>query len=436
MPFFRFRLILICAFSLISLSPQIFAADLLPYGVRTRGYSGYSATVRGDNENVGMAGATVAIPYSISTLETNPAGLTMTMGNVTAQINSNEMEDRTISSGKTHYSQWGLSVTPNDWGYAFSYYVPSREHGDYISANNGGETDYEMTLKQFRFSVSHLMLKKRLSLGMSLELDQAIRTLSSESHSDMRLTYKLGAIYHVKNHYLVGASFSPGLEVGRTHSVHPDLPGYDQPIRTPPYFNIGAGWIPNRFFRVGSALILVGKTTNTALLRDQSIAVGEHNTFQPRLGASYTVSQYDHLKIVLASGLYWEHSRIQGVPNRLHGTIALDVNPSFVNLGIGVDRATKYNNFFISVGIDIVRTFRTFDIIPKESVPALHGWLPEPFLVDADGLPDAMTAGEEKDYSGESVGDVKDIIKDIPKNISNKFKGKPPVEPKSKKKRR
>lgn len=413
---------------------QSHSAEQLPYGTRTRAYSGYSATVRGDNENVGMAGATVAIPYSVSTLESNPAGLTMTMGNVTAQINSNEMEDRTISSTKTTYSQWGLTVTPNDWGYALAYYVPSAEEGRYISPNNGGEADYEVRLRQFRLSASRLLMKKRLSLGASVELNHATRSLSEESHTAAKLSYKVGAMYHVRNHYVVGASFSPGLEIGgRASSTHPDLPGFDQPIRTPPYLNIGAGWIPNRYFRLGFAVVAVGKTRDTALLRDQSIATGTRNTLQPRVGASYIMAQYQHLKITAAAGLYYERSRNQGQPNRIHTTAAVNINPWFVNLGVGVDRAHKYNNLFVSVGVDIVRTFRTFDLIPKETVPPLGGFWPEPFKMEADGLPAPITSGEKKKYQDASVKDVGEIIQAIPKNIENKLNGKPTILPKPKK---
>ena len=164
-----------------------FAATPLPYTVRTRAYSGYGTTVRGDNETIGMAGATVAIPNSISSIETNPAGLTMTMGSVTAQINSNELEDPTITGQdqkKIRSSQWGLTVTPGDWGYAITYYTPNFEGGDYISGNTGRQAEYEVSLKQLRLSVSHSLLNKRLSIGASAEINHAIRTTNFETQID------------------------------------------------------------------------------------------------------------------------------------------------------------------------------------------------------------------------------------------------------------
>ncbi|MBS1961848.1 MAG: hypothetical protein JST04_06515 [Bdellovibrionales bacterium] len=414
-----------------------FGANVLPYSQRTRAYSGFGTTVRGDNETIGMAGATVAIPNSVSSIETNPAGLTMTMGSVTAQLNSNEMKDRILTGSETkkvRSNQWGLTVTPGDWGYALAYYTPSFEGGDYVSSNTGRQAEYEISLKQLRFSVSRALLNKRLSLAASVEVNHAIRNLADEDHGATDLSYKLGAIYHLGGHYLLGASYSPPQEIGGSvvGSGTPDLPGYAQPIRSPMLLTVGAGWIPNRFFDVGFAVIAVGSTRDTALLRDQSVTVGEGFTLQPRLGASYVVAQYRILKVSLAGGTYYETSRIEGEPNRLHYTSALQVNPWFVNLGIGVDRATNYDNFFVSVGFDVVRLARTFDIIPPEPVPPPNTFWPPPLKRNSDGLPDGLTAGEPQRYKGPSAEDVKEIIENVPTNIEHKVKGLPPVRPSGK----
>jgi hypothetical protein len=173
---------------------------------------------------------------------------------------------------------------------------------------------------------------------------------------------------------------------------------------------------------------MVGSSRDTALLRDQAITVGEGTTFQPRLGASYIIGQYQHLKIAASAGTYYETSRIATEPNRLHFTSALQVNPWFVNLGAGVDRATNYDNFFISVGFDFVRGLRTFEIIPKEPVPPLNGFWPKPLEKQSDGLPDPLTVGEAKKYSGPTAADVQNIIRDIPTKIESKFRASPPVE--------
>jgi hypothetical protein len=403
----------------------------LPYSARTKSYSGYSTTIRGDNDTVGMSGATVAVPNSVSNLESNPAGLTMTMGSVTAQINSGEVEDNTITGSNTKLqdSQWGLTVTPGNWGYSVAYYSPAFEGGSYTSPNTGQASEYEASLKQVRFAVSHLVTK-RLSVGFGLDFYRAIRNVGEDKYSSMDLNYKIGAIYHVGNHILVAATFSPEQEIGNSvfSSGAAEMPGFAKPIMIPLVLTTGVGWIPNRFFTAGFALSAVGATKNTALLRDENISVGNRLTLQPKIGASYVLGQYDHLKIQVSVGSYYETSRVDGESNRFHGTGSLSVNPYFANLGIGIDKAVKYNNFFVSIGVDIVRLVRTFDIIPPDPVPALGGFYPKPFEISADGLPEPLTRDEEKEFAAPSASDVTDIIKNVPKNIENKFEGKPSVQ--------
>lgn len=412
----------------LAVSGSAFADIPLPYGTRTKAYSGYSTVVRGDNENVGMANAGVAIPGSISSLETNPAGLTMTMGSVSAQINSNEMQDRGItgsSERKVRSSLWGLAVIPNDWGYSITSYSPSFEGARYTSKLTGNPNDIEVSHRQVRLSVARAMMNHRLSLGFSLQMDQATREISGENFGATGASFKIGAIYHVRNHFLLGASFSPKQELGSSdaNSGNPQLPGFAQPIRTPMLLNVGAGWMPNRYFSVGLAVVAVGKTENTALLRDESKTVGGSFTFQPRIGASYTIAQYKFIKVSTALGAYYEDPRTEGVPKRIHSTFAFQVNPYFMNVGFGIDRAERFNNLTFSIGIDIVRTLRTFKVIPSDSVPPLNGFWPKPLEVKADGLAETLTYGETKDFSGPSVGDVKSIIEEIPANISNQLKG-------------
>jgi len=413
---------------LISLSAS--ADGVLPYSTRTRAYNGYSTTIRGDNETVGMANATVAIPGSISALETNPAGLTMTMGNVSAQVNSNEMRDPEITGSQSagiHNNHWGLAVIPGNWGYALTYYTPSFEGGNYTSPNTGRESDYEVSLKQLRGSLSRAFFKKKLSIGATLELTRGVRNISSQEYGATDLTFKLGAIYHLKNHFLIGASYAPPQSIGDSLPISgsPELPGFAQPIRTPSILTLGTGWIPNRFFSLGLSVSAVGTTENTALFRDESRMVGQHFTLQPRFGASYVIAQYDFIKISTAAGTYYESSRTESSPNRVHGTFAFQVNPWFLNVGIGFDRAERYNNSIFSIGIDIVRAARTLKMIPKETVTAITGVWPNPMKVEADGLPDTLTSGEEKEYASPSVSDVGTIIREIPKNIENTLKGKP-----------
>lgn len=380
------------------------AATGLNYTNRFRHYSGFSTTARGDDESIGMAGATVAIPFSISSLESNPAGLTMTMGNVSAQINSNELKDRTSLHQRITNKQGGLAVVPGRWGYSFSYLSPITEQAG----------DYEIKLKQFHASVSRFFAKK-WSLGASVVLNQVRYTAGMTHLQKEELSYKIGVIRHLGNHFLVGLSFSPAqtLAEGFSNFGSPELPGFAQPMEMPLVWNLGIGWIPNRFFRAGVSCLLVGESRNTGRLVNQNATVGETMTLQPRLGFSYTLSEFRLLKVAVQAGAYYESPRIAGVTSKLHGTVALQVNPWFINAGIGVDRAVDFNNVFVGVGVDVVRLMRVIKMIPQDPIPPYQGVLPHPFTVSANGLPPTLTVGEERDYAAPTASDVKSIIGDI-----------------------
>ena len=76
--------------------------------------------------------------------------------------------------------------------------------------------------------------------------------------------------------------------------------------------NLGVGWVPNRFFKVGVSLAYIGDTANTALLYDQSITSGSTPTWIPRVGASYVLAQFSNFSSEFAAGSYYAPSRFSG----------------------------------------------------------------------------------------------------------------------------
>lgn len=400
-------------------------AAILPYSVRTRNFSSWTPDTRGDTNTVGMAGATVAIPSSISAAETNPAGYAMLTGPVSAQINQTTLSDPRIQRNgePISSSQWGLSVSPMPWAYSVSYYSSATEGGIYVSPNTGDTVKTEVSVKELRFTVGRSFLNDTLALGASLNLAKAVRELDNTASNAFGLSYRLGMLARLPKHFLIGASFAPEISIGP--ASHPDpqsiMPGFNQTVRQPMQAAIGLGWVPSRFFTAGLSATYVGNTDNTALLADESITTGATPTWVPRLGARYTLAEYDHFTLDASAGSYFETSRIEGQSSRLHVTGGIEANPYFINLGAGFDFSSGYRNLSVSLGVDIVRTLRAFDIIPKDATTPYRGTLP-PVL---PAKPKPFLPGNNPDAKTESVERVIEIIENVPQNIKKKVQGKP-----------
>ena len=424
----RSRLSFIIWFA-ICFAPTLVSAAILPYSVRTRDYSAWTPDTRGDTNTIGMAGATLAVPTSISAAETNPAGFAMLTGSVSAQINKISLNDNRIQKNKEPIdsSQWGLSISPGPWAYGLTYYSPVTESGIYVSPNTGDTVKTEVSLKELRLNIGRSFLRDELAIGVSLEALKAVRELDDTSANAIGFGYRIGALYRLKNHFLLGASFAPQMSVGP--AGNPDaqsfISGFNRTVIQPLQAGLGIGWIPSRFFKAGVSGTFVGATDNTALLADQSITTGANATWVPRLGVSYVLAEYPNFKLEGAAGTYFEASRLNGQTDRLHLTAGLEANPYFVNLGAGFDISNAYQNVIVSVGVDIVRSLRAFEIIPKESTPPYDGTLPPVYEAPPPGLPTGAPNSERVSSKTETVEQVSKIVKDVPLNIAKKVKGEP-----------
>jgi hypothetical protein len=402
-------------------------AFIFPYSVRTQNYSSWTPATRGDTNTIGMAGATVALPTSISAAEPNPAGYGMTTGSVSAQINSVSLHDSRLqrTGEPIDSSEWGLGVSPDHWGFSIAYYSPETESGTYVSPNTGDTAVTEVSLKEFRFTVARTFFVDRLSIGATFEITKAVREINDISNDCFGTSYQLGALYRLPNHVLLGLSYMPEVTVGPASNTayQAIMPGFNQTVARPLLVTFGSGWIPNRFFKMGASVTYAGNTENTALLYDQTITTGARPTWVPRMGVSYVLAEYSNFKVEGAAGSYYEFSRLSSEANRLHVTAGLEANPYFINLGAGFDVAIAYQNFIVSVGVDIVRAARAFDIIPKESVPPYNGLFPRVTHISPDGLPSGLTRGEQSAYQATSVEQVGKIVEEVPQNIAKKLQG-------------
>jgi hypothetical protein len=423
------------------------AVTVFPYSQRTKPYTGWNSGVRGDDTIVGMSDATVALPFNIGASELNPAGFAMLQGSVNAQVSGTEISDRQIQPDGTKIKSnyYGLAINPPPWGFAVTSYSPAFESGTFRSPVSGHDVDSEVSVRELRFSVSRMFLHDTAAVGVSLDLAKANREIGGANENQVSAGFKIGGLYKLKDHLTLGLTLSPQNTIkGNPTSANQqgEMPGFAQPIILPTIAGAGVGWTPNRFFQVGASVLYVARTSDTALLADQSVAVGQYATLQPRLGATYTFFQFTHFKGDLAAGSYYEVSRVEGDSNRLHATASMDVNIYMFNTGVGLDRATGYRNVMVGVGIDIIRTLRALDIVPKDNLPPYDGFFPTPHEISADGLSEGLSHGEPKSVPNQSLGDVKQIIEAAPGKISDKIQGKPvsdepsPTPSKKPKKRR
>ncbi len=409
------------------LASSLANAFILPYSTRTRDYSSWTPATYGDINTIGMAGATLAVPISISAAEFNPAGFAMLTASVSAQINSLSLDDNTIqrSGDPIKNSQWGFGVSPGEWGFSLSYYSTETESGTYVSTNTEDATRAEVSMKELRLTIARSFFDHRVALALSPEVLKAVRQLDDASSNAYGVSYVLGGLYRLPMHFLFGVSYMPETKVGP--APNPDeqnvMPGFNRTVVRPSLLGFGFGWIPNRFFKIATSLTYVGSTENTALLADQSVITGANATWVPRVGASYIIAEYANLKVEGAVGCYYEVSRLSDGYNRLHATAGIEFNPYFINLGAGFDFSSGYRTLIFSSGFDIVRAARAFDIIPKDPVPPYNGMRPNINHISADGLPNGFTSGEKTQYKSPDVTQVEKIVEDAPGNIAKKVEG-------------
>ena len=376
-----------------------------------------------------MGGGAFVVPESISASETNPAGFGMSMEAVEAQINNYGIQDRHLNrSGKvSKESQGGLGIAVPPWGFGFSWFTPTAEIGEYETALSPGQNQMKVHLNEYHFTVSRVLIKDSLSVGVSANILKAQYEVGGDKTSMSRVLPRVGVLYNFTNRFFFGTSFRPAAHmIPDSYVGNNVLPGFTAPMNIPAVLSAGVGWIPNRYFRTGLNFIVPFGQEGSGLLADENVSVGAKTTIQPRLGASYVVMEYTNFKVELAAGAYYEVSRYSDQGNRFHKTVALDINPWFVNTSIGIDAAPMYRNKIVSIGLDIVRTARFFEIIPENTIPAYNGAAPSPITPSPEGLPAGMTETAPKSLKGPDLGDVGKIIEDIPKRIEDKIDGKDP----------
>ncbi|MGE0614570.1 MAG: hypothetical protein AB7P04_02930 [Bacteriovoracia bacterium] len=404
------------------------AADPISYATRSHPYSGWGNTIRGDIRSIGMAGATFGLADTfIGSLE-NPAGLAMTLPNSGLQASGNLLYDGNVQNYDESVSSSILIAGINAYpaGFSFSYWTPNRE-GQPYTLTTGETIQPAVSASEFRLSAARTLAQDRFALGISLVLGKGNRTLVypdrgniESSATDYRLGVVIGALYQFPRRWLLGLTYASAMTYqssNRTDLTH-GIDQFYQDILVPHRVGIGAGWIPNRFFRFGFGFAVTGPISGATLLRDDQTPVGDGVTVQPRLGAHYLFVDYAEFNAALSLGSYLEPSRVAGARTRVHGTVGIEINPWIFNLGWALDKSTRYSNYIFSVGLDVIKAMTKLDLVPEAWKPSHAGFFPSPSRLSETGLPRPLVRNWDERMN---APDIIQVSKELPKKLEEKF---------------
>lgn len=428
----------------ITLGTQAYALDLLPYSIRTQPYYGWSVSPRGDIRTVGMSGATVGLADTFIAALDNPAGLAMTLNHANTNLSTSSVYDSSLQSQGNVIGgfNFGFAINHYPWGLSIGYLVRTFEGQPYaFAAAPNDSVNLNISTQEFRFAAARLFFNNCLAVGASLNLGQGIASLNYTritnyivSSNSFTLSGNLGASFQLNHRLILGISYTPAIRYApmTPNIATPGISGFYQTIQVPHLLGFGLGWIPNRFLRADFTTFIAGISENTALLKDNTAAIGQSITVQPRLGLAYQWIEYPEFKSNLFLGTYYESSLIQGYPNRLHGTAGLEVQPWIFSLGYAIDASTGYRNFILFLGIDFIKTMQKLNLIPPLPHPLEAGLLPRPTTFEDEGLPRPLVKiwNPQVEVNPIQVGlaipdKIEQEAREISQNLSKVFKPKP-----------
>lgn len=414
-------------------------APVLPYSTRTRAYNGWSSFARGDLRTIGLAGATVGLADTYIAAMDNPAGLAMTMQGVTLQFGANQIHDGNLQQYEApiESTMYGGTANVYPYGFSFGWWTPHEEGQSYRLAPTDLPKRLEVQVREFQLSGARVFGNNRWSVGAALIFGQAQHSVGEATSNSFRLGGSIGVMYRFANRWLLGASYATPMEYkGDPERQISGAPvDFFQPVKSPARIAIGSGWIPNRFFQLGMGMYFLGTTEDTALLSNQAKAVGARISAQPRIGTDYLFAEFKELQARAGVGSYFEFSRTEGEPGRLHATAAVEVAIWVVGFGWGIDKAEAYTNFIYAAGVDIIKVMKKLDLIPMGYSPPRLGLFPHPFRQSDEGLPRPLVKNW-KDTPPQP--DIIDIGKQLPRRLEHKLEdvrdtlldavAKPPTE--------
>ncbi|MCU1281363.1 MAG: hypothetical protein JWM53_4909 [bacterium] len=374
------------------------AQSTLPYATRTLSFNGFGTSVHGDIRTVGMGGASAGLADTFIAALDNPAGLAMTVGIGDIHFASDSIQDGHVQHFDTPVTtnSFGLALNLHPWAVGVGYLSPYREEESYRLEPLRNLARLSVVTRELVVSAARLFAHDRFSVGVTLVLGQAQRSIGlardhtgDPSYSSYTAGATVGAMMQLPRRLLLGASFgTPMHYAGASDAMQErmSLPGFFQSVEVPWRASLGLGFIPNRFFRADLTVHLLGASAHTALLRDEQARVGQSITMQPHVGAAYVFADYKEFRATLFLGTYYEVTRTAGTDNRLHGTGGVEARIWIFTVGAGVDGASQYQNYILSVGADVFGVLARLKMMPTAYTPPYGKLFPPLYRFSDEGL--------------------------------------------------
>ena len=328
-----------------------FAAPRVNAAVR-----GESPTVLGDARQVGLAGASLAMPDSIHSAMDNPANASVEKWAISLSFQNDRVRDsRMNSDGEFREGEGkGLLASSPRFGFFFGHRLPSQE--------TDGSTTVEVQETHFgaayRFS-DHLIA------GASVISARADWATTTTEHASA-WTAAFGATY-IHERFRYALAFRPSVPIT----------GVNQPdalrvVEIPWRLSVGASYALLSDVFLHGALITFGGQKGARQMASPNAPAADSFALQPRLGVEYRIVESDPWGLSVFAGGYVEPGRMEGYNARVHTTGGVSLGFLSARASIAIDRAPGYKNVLSYIGVDILDALirlRAFPFLDKFKEP-------------------------------------------------------------------
>lgn len=311
----------------------------LPFGrTSMAAVRGEAPTVLGDARQVGLAGASLALPDSIYSAMDNPANTSVEKWAISLALQSGRVRDsRMNSDGEFRRGEGqGILASSPRFGLFMGHRVPSEE--------TGGSTTVEV--KETHYGVAY-RLNDHLSVGLSMINARGNWYSPSPSHA---ATWNMGAgATYTQDRIRYALAFRPSMPI--TNSSQPE------PIRVveiPWRLSAGISYSALSDLLLHFTLVTYGGQKDARQMAPPYAEAANSASLQPRLGVEYRMVEKSPWALSFFGGSYIEPGRMQGYNARVHTTGGVALGFLSARASVAIDRAPQYKNVLAYIGIDVL----------------------------------------------------------------------------------